>query len=838
MTPGYRIFRSLVAGIFLVAGLALILGWWIVHRSLPTLHGSVSVCGLKEAVMIDRDQLERPWIRAKSVEDLVTAQGYVMAQDRLWQMDLLRRAAGGNLAEIFGEVGLNFDKENRTLGMHQAADRAAAATPPDIRQLLDSYARGVNQYIVQHRGRLPLEFTLLRYEPRPWTPADTYLISLYMYKTLTSTWKEKLNRQWIVQEVGPERTRQMFAGSSPLDHFIVGNRLADLAKPSVPSTHLAPPNFLFSSHNEIGESSRDQEADGPPFAAQEWNSASAFLAEFEEESSEIIGSNNFVVSGTHTASGKPLLANDTHLQLGTPALWYVIHLTAPGWNVAGFALPGAPLVVIGHNDRIAWGFTNSNADVQDLYAETFDPAHSRNYRADGKWNTASLRPEIIHVRGKPDVLLEVVVTRHGPIVYRDPQDPTGRRYALRWTALEPGGLDFGFPLLGQAKNWNEFLEATRRIAGPGQNTIYADIDGNIGFTIPARIPIRANGDGALPVPGDTDEHEWTGYIPFDELPRAFNPPDGIIATANAFTVGPGYKHYLSDRQAGPYRTERIYELLTGRSGLRPADCNAIQNDVLSLPNKFLAEQLATAASKTQPKDFRAQELVAGLNGWDARATADSLETSFIEYTRHALFHNLLAPYLDDQIAQKYELWEPVSVYGDIWWRDKLFLENILRERPVAWLPSGFTSYDDLLAASADQAVRELEKQTGRSDPATWNWGRLHPLDMAHPLGRSGALHWLLSIGPIEQSGTLDTVRAMGVGHGPAMRFVADLSNFDNSLMEIPTGESGQYASPHYRDQFPEWFAGQAIAAPFSEAAKERVRAHRLILLPSDSAENH
>jgi penicillin G amidase len=818
ITRAYRIFRSFVAGLLLLAGVALIVGWWIIHHSLPALDGSVQVPGLKDAVMIDRDHWGRPWIRAKSVDDLVTAQGYVMAQDRLWQMDLLRRAAAGDLAEIFGEVALSFDEENRTLGMRQAAERAAANSPPDSRNLLDSYARGVNQYIDQHRSRLPMEFALLRYQPRLWTPADTYLISLYMYKTLTSTWKEKLNRQWVIQKVGPQRAQQMFASLSPQDHFIVGGLVLRRSEASMTPARLAPP-------------------DGPPFITQEWDSARAVLAQFEEESSQIIGSNNFVVSGAHTASGKPLLANDTHLQLSVPALWYVIHLTAPGWNVAGFALPGAPLVIIGHNDRIAWGFTNSNADVQDLYAETFDPTHSSQYRANGKWLTASIRSEIIHVRGQLDRAITVLSTRHGPIVYRDSNSPSAVRYALRWTALEPGGLDFGFPLLGQAQNWDEFLAATQRIAGPAQNTIYADVDGNIGFTIPARIPIRANGNGALPVPGDTDQFEWAAYIPFEELPRAWNPPEGIIATANAYTVGPRYPYFLTDRQAGPYRTERIHELLVGHTGLLPTDCNTIQNDILSLPDKFLASQLIAAASKTQPKDPRTQKLIAALNNWDAHATAGSVETSFVEYARHALFHNLLAPYLDDEISKKYELWEPVSVYNDVWWRDKVFLENILRERPANWLPSGFSSYDDLLSASADQAVADLEKHTGRTDSASWDWGRLHPLDMAHPLGRSGALHWLLSIGPYEQGGTLDTVRAMGVGHGPAMRFVADLSNFDNSLMEIPTGESGQYASPHYRDQFPAWFAGRGIAAPFSESAEEAARAHRLILLPAANTQN-
>ena len=428
--------------------------------------------------------------------------------------------------------------------------------------------------------------------------------------------------------------------------------------------------------------------------------------------------------------------------------------------------------------------------------------------------------------------LDVVVTRHGPVVHRDAAEQGGRAYALRWTALDPGGLDFGFPLLGEARDWNSFIETTRHIAGPGQNAIYADVDGNIGFTIPARIPVRANGNGALPVPGDTDEYEWKGYIPFEELPRVENPPDGIIATANARTVGPGYKYYLSDRQAGPYRTTRLYELLAGRTGLTVADCNGIQNDIVSLPNRFLAIALLEAAKKKQPADARAQRLIAQLAGWDARAAAESVETSFVEYTRRAIFVRLLQPYLGDEVT-KYELWEPLSVYNDVWWRDKVFLENVLRERPATWLPSGFANYDELLIASADDAVAALQKQTGKATESAWNWGRLHPLDMVHPLGRAGWLHRMLSIGPYAQGGTIDTVRAMGVGHGPAMRFVADLANFDGSLMEIPAGESGQYGSPYYRDQFAEWFAGRGIPAAFSIAAEDGSRAHRLTLLPAD-----
>jgi penicillin amidase len=818
MARASRTLRNILAGVLLCAGVALLAGWWIVDRSLPRLDGTVVVPGLKDRVLVDRDQWGRPWIRAKSTPDLVFSQGYVMAQDRLWQMDLLRRASAGELSEIFGSVALNFDKENRTLGMRQAAERAASERDPETRALLESYAQGVNRYMEERRSRLPIEFTLLRYEPRPWTTADTYLISLYMWKTLTSTWKWKLNRQWITNQAGSERARELFVEDSPLDHFIVGASAETPARRSDSDRALAS-NIL---PTRGGDSPAVQGA---------WASAQNFLAQFEEESSEIIGSNNFVVSGAHTKSGKPLLANDTHLGLSVPGIWYLIHVTASGWNVEGFALPGAPLVIIGHNDRIAWGFTNSNADVQDLYVETFESEKSTSYRANGKWLRADVRKEIIHVRNAPDVELDVLVTRHGPVVSRSPAGDGTRAYALRWTALEPGGLDFGFPILGRAKNWAEFIEISRHVAGPGQNTIYADVDGNIGFTIPARIPIRAKGDGVLPVPGDTDEFEWKGSIPFEDLPRALNPPEGIIATANARTVGPGYKYFVSDRWAGPFRTARIYDLLSGRNDLTPADCNAVQNDILSLPDRYLAGQLVAAARVKSPMDARAQKLIQKLGGWDARTPPDSVETSFVEFTRFAIFRRLLSPFLDEQVT-KYELWEPLSIYNEVWWRDKVFLENLLRDRPASWLPKEFTSYDELLAASADDAVARLAKQTGSPDAANWNWGRLHRLDMAHPLGRSGLLHRFLSIGPYEQSGTIDTVRAMGLGHGPAMRFVADLSDFDKSLMEIPAGESGQPASPYYRDQFADWFAGRAISAPFSEAATEKSRAHRLLLVPA------
>jgi penicillin amidase len=811
--PSSRLWRYLIAALLLIVGAVVLDGWWMVHRSLPALDGSASLPELKQEVIVDRDQWGIPWIQAGSVDDLATAQGYIVAQDRLWQMDLLRRAAAGDLSEIFGSVALDLDRENRTLGLRLAAEEATSRMDPETRSIVEAYARGVNRYIEEHRGKLPIEFTLLRYQPRPWTPADTFLISVYMWKTLTTTWKAKLNRAVITARVGADRARDLFVIDSPLDHFIAGS---------------APPPPAVSAQSQIvtGPSNAPRTLE----LSRQWTAARAFLEQFDEGVSEVLGSNNFVVSGEHTYSAKPLLANDTHLGLSVPSIWYIVHLSAPGWNVKGFTFPGSPLVIIGHNERIAWGFTNSNADVQDLYIEEFNPSDPLEYRANGAWASATVRHEIIHVKRQADDALDVVVTRHGAVVHRE----GGIGYALRWTATDPGGLDFGYPQLGRARNWNEFLDVMRHVNGPGQNGIYADVDGNIGFIIAARIPVRRNGHGEVPVPGDTDDYEWAGYIPFDELPRAFNPSEGVIATANARTVGPAYPYFLTERWAGPWRTERLYELLSGKKDLRPADCNTIQNDIVSLPDHLIAEQLLHASQARTPNDPRARTLLAKLSGWDYRAAADSAETTFLEYTRHMLFRNLLQPYLDDK-TYDYELWEPRSVYNDVWWRDKVFLADVLRDRPAAWLPKPYGTYDELLMASADQAVAQIEKETGRSNATEWDWGKIHQLEMFHPLGRSAVLKKFLSIGPFENEGTVDTVKAMGHGHGPAMRFVADLANFDDSLMEIPTGESGQYGSPHYRDQFVEWFAGRGIPAPFSAAAEERVRAHRFHLLPANSA---
>jgi penicillin amidase len=773
-------------------GLTLLVAGWVVYRALPEYEGTASLPPLGAEVIIERDSFGVARIRAASLLDAATAQGYLLAQDRLWQMDLIRRAAAGELSEIFGPATLETDREARTLGFRAAAERDVALLDDDSRRLLEAYAAGVNSYLEQRRGRLPWEFTVLRYEPRPWTPRDTLLVAAYMYRVLASSWRSELNRARVTARLGEARARELYVVDSPLDRYLVGGSAPTLPRPR---TELRPVSI------------------------EDRIAVSALSGETVEDPTVVAGSNNWVVSGAWTYSGKPLLANDTHLSLELPCIWYLLQITAPGWNVRGFALPGVPLIIIGHNERIAWGFTNNGADVQDLYVETFRDETSHEYLRNGRWVAAEVRREVIRVRGQDDVVHDVLVTAHGPVVVRE----GSRGYAMRWVATEPGGLGARFFWLGRARNWEEFLAVSQEIVGPAQNTVYADVDGNIGYVLPARVPIRRQGNGAVPMAGETDDHDWIGYIPFAELPQVLNPREGILVTANARVVGPSYPHHLTENWVAPHRTARIHQLLEEQmqrgEKFRPEDFLRIQTDVLSLPHLTLARALLKAAEHVPPRDPRLRTLLDRLQSWDGLARVDSVETAFADAVRRELLERLLTPHLGEQ-TQQYS-----------WFRSSVFLENILQERPAHWLPEGVASYDALLLAAAEAALEQLATQTGTANPNHWEWGKLVPLEILHPLGRSGMLRSLLSIGPLPQPGTPHTVKQTGRRFGPAMRFVADTADWDNSILLIPTGQSGQWPSPHYRDQFPAWFEGRALRPPFSDAAWQRVRRHTLRLLP-------
>lgn len=811
----YWIFTIIVV---LIGGAA----WWFIYKPLPQIDGIATLPGLQQEVTVERDGWGVPHIRAASLEDLAEAQGYVVAQDRLWQMDIIRRAASGQLSEILGPRTLAIDKEFRTLGFGRAAERDVALLDPESRKVSEAYARGVNKFIEQHRSNLPLEFSLLRYKPQNWTPADSLLISAYMYRTLTDTWERELNRAVVTERAGADRAKDLFSEEAAMDHFVVGDPsvVNDGSQRSAADDDedddddMEPDTVLKASLPGSLDISAPDHA--PDLTSALLPAVQGFLEESRSEIRRGLGSNNWVVSGAHTVTGKPLLANDTHLELNIPSIWYEVHLTAPGWNVKGFTLPGAPFVIIGHNDRIAWGFTNNGADVQDLYIETFSSASPEEYRVRGAWTKAQIIDETIRVKGQPDEHFKVTVTRHGPIVHRNGD----KGYALRWTATEPGGLGgaTAYGWLGKARNWKEFRDTLKRYWGPAQNGVYADVEGNIGYVMAARVPIRKKGHGEVPVPGDNEDYEWNGYIPFDQLPQALNPDSGLIVTANARVVGPNYKSYLTDRWEEPYRTARIYDLLHDRHDLRPEDMLKVQTDTYSYPHVFLADQLAAGAKTAKPKDSRAQKLIDGLKDWNGIADANSPEVTFLEAVRQAAIELLLEPSLGKE----------TNLYQ---WRSTAFLQRILTDRPSKWLPADYKNYDELLAAAADRGVANLAVRSGSDRIEDWPWKRFDSLDMLHYLGREGLLKKLLSITDKLQSGTAYSVRAATKTHGPAMRFVANPGNWDETILVNSTGESGQPGSSHYTDQFSYWYEARPILAPFSDAATASARKHSLTLKP-------
>lgn len=748
--------------------------------------------GVKAPVTVRRDARSIPYIEAASDDDAYFAQGYVMASDRLWQMDLMRRVARGELAEYFGDRVLEEDKRWRRFGFSELADEGLAVLNPELRRAIENFSRGVNAYIATLTPEtLPAEFKVLKAAPREWKPTDTIVIGKILADALSTTWRFDVAREAIAK-LEPAKQKDLLQRVTAWDVILFG---ADRPETAVKGTQTLSDAEVDSLMDSVARDDRVREAS---------LTRAGMFAE------GLAASNNWVVSGKHTADGRPMLANDPHLQPQAPGIWYLVNISTPGMRVSGVTFPGVPGVVLGHNEHIAWGATNVGPDVQDLYREEFNDKGE--YRLDGKWVPAVRKKHIIKVRKNQlspetsDVEFEVEETRNGVVI----PTPDGSRYALRWTARDPRNQEFeAFFLVNRAGNWEEFRRALGTYGGATQNFIYADVKGNIGWQTAGRIPIRRTGEGERVYDGATGEGDWVGMIPFDELPRLYNPKGGIIMTANQRTVGTEYKYQQMARDSAmPWRARRIHDLLKTGKKFSMDDFRDIQHDAYNYPVHFLARDVVSRGSASR-------ETVELLKGWDGMMKADS---------RAALLANEMRNVIAAKLAAEHN-----SVPADII-REKLmywFLSPSQEERARKWLPKGFVTVDDLVRAADAEARAGLAKRFG-TDEAQWVWGRYWQSRFTHPLAAAPLIGaaWATPQVPIDGSG-----QSPNVGSSISMQLIASPGNWDATRHVIPLGQSGDPASPHWKDQFDAWRTGSPAVFPFSREAVEKQAGEALRFRP-------
>jgi penicillin amidase len=801
------IWRWVLLALVLILAAAAIYGYFVIHSALPQLDGRLQVRGLGAAVTVTRDSHGVPTIEAGSPEDLFFAQGYVTAQDRLWQMDAMRRFGAGELSEILGEDLLKIDREQRILGLRAAAAKALEMASPRDRSYFDAYARGVNAFIMTQGGRLPLEFRVLGYAPKPWRAEDSVVIANQMVKDLNYHYFfDALGHEKILAKLGPELTADLYVNRSWHDR-----------PPTVMREEVQQP-----APSDSEDEDDDDEDDAGSDNAITWQTNPASSA--QAEAVPVNGSNNWVISGAHTVTGKPLLSNDMHLGYQMPNLWYEAHLRSGSLDVAGVTLPGMPYVIVGHNQRIAWAFTNVGPTVTDVFIENFNAQGE--YQTPQGWTQPQHRLEVIHVKGKPDVTVNVRITRHGPVITELVPGET-RPLALRWTLYD--GLRIPFFDVNAAQNWEEFQRAFSLLDAPGQNVVYADVDGNIGYHATGKVPIRAAGDGSLPVSGADNAHEWTGYIPFDKLPSVYNPPSGIIATANARITPDDYTYSISMEWEAPWRAARIYHVLESGRKFSVADTLGLETDIHSDSDLFAAERFVYAVdhvAKSSPRAKRAADL---MRNWDGRMLASSAAPTLAQVSLHELMRLLLEPRLGAASADRKADTGTLSWKTYSWEMHSVWIESVLLHRPKRWLPDKYANYDELLATAVEAAVHSPDAP---KDLAAWRWGDFNALNLQHPvLGKIPVLRYWAGPGRQELSGSAYTVKAVTPKHGPSERFTANLADLDQSTLNIVTGQSGNFLSPYYMDQWKAWYEGTTFVLPFTSKAVEAGMAHKLVLEP-------
>ncbi len=785
-------------------------GWWWVHTSVPPLDGRLTLPGLREPVAVRFDGFAVPHVFAGDDADAWRAVGYLQARDRLWQMELYRRVASGRLSELLGEATIAIDQRFLTLGLRDAAELEWKQTPAEVRTAFEEHAAGVNAAMSVPRRNLPLEHQLLGLRPEPWTPIDSLAISKLFAWRLGANHTAELLRYALLSELGP-RAAELFPppprwapvtlGASGLSAVAPRGAKAD-------ATGLETVDFRLST------------VDYPP--GLEWLSPHSRAM-----------SNAWVIHGSRTASGRPLLANDPHLNVEMPSVWWEVHVVSRTLDVAGVTIPGIPFVIIGHNQRIGWGLTNVGTDVQDFFVEKLDPARER-YQVGDQWVPLEVRRREIRVRGRREpIIFDVRSTRHGPVlnagrwydvqpgesVDDDPLDDTV--LALTWDVVRQPGAASAFDALGRSTNWQEFVAAVRRFAAPAQNFLYADVDGNIGFAMSGLIPIRSGSDGSVPQPGWPSDAGWHGYINMDQVPAVLNPPSQQVVTSNN-EIDRSLPYSITTDWVAPFRAQRVLELLGNRRNLDAAAMQQIQADITSRAADWLLKSMPLPAA------------VGELRTWDRRVDERPASLLF-EAFEEAMWHRTFADEMPVALYDRFYHYAGNERFAG--------LHAVIAHSESAWFDDRSTpgvkeTREDIVRRAAEDAFASLRGRFG--DPLTWRWDVVHELKFSHPLSGGGwLLDWFFSRGPIPMVGDGMTVnktmanlrRPYATAEAASYRQILDPGAWDRSIGINTTGQSGHPLSPHYFDQNRLWRQVQYRPMPFTRDAVDKATVSRLDLVP-------
>lgn len=814
------LWRRVAFGLGLI-GLVLVLalggGYLWLRTSLPRLDGSLALEGLKAPVEVLRDEIGIPYIRATSTHDAYFGLGFVHAQDRLWQMEANRRLGSGRLSEVLGQRAIGIDRFMRTLGLYRLAQASFEVLSQGAREAIVAYTEGVNAYLKAHEGAWAPEYYLLRFRPEPWRPADSLIWGKLMALRLAGNWRHELLRARLSSRLTTEQIEDLWP-PYPDDGPVT------LASPSPGSPALAPLRRLT-----LGGAALDGLANRlpPPSAPRS-------------------ASNSWVLSAEHTDTGGPILANDPHLGFRAPNMWYLARVTAPGLEIAGATVPGVPFHILGHNGHIAWGLTNAMSDTEDLFAERPDTDDPGRYLTPDGRAAFALSEEVIRVRGSDAVTFTVRETRHGPVLLDAVAGAAetaadGDVLALAAAALRGDDRTAeAFFRLNLARDWRQFVAAMEHFHAPAQNVVYADTRGNIGFYAAGRVPVRNRGQGLVPVPGWSGDYDWSGFIPFRELPHALNPPSGRIVSANHKIAGGDYPYFLARDWATPYRARRIHELLDRTGPHTPATTARIQGDVVSLAARELLPLMLSVAGANEParrasEAWRAGAALRLLEKWDGtmdrRRPEPLIFSAWLRELNRLVYGDELGGYLNE-----------------FWGLRPLFIKSVLTHKRQ-WcddiLSAEIETCEERARAALARALDDLSAAHG-PDPNEWRWGAVHVASFRHRVFKRIPYLGELADILVATDGDDFTVNRgtthihdprapFAQIHGPGLRAIYDLENLDQSLFMQATGQSGNPLSDHYRDLIRRWrdleYVRIAKAPAGAETAGGDGTRHRLILAP-------